>query len=1220
MGEGRIKLAPAGAAWIDAGVMKIRRLEISGFKSFADRVVFSFDDGVTGVVGPNGCGKSNVVDAIRWAMGEQSAKHLRGRSMEDVIFAGSESRPATGLAEVSLTFLNDGSGQHLPAQYAGFAELTVTRRLFRNGDSEYYINKAPCRLLDITELFLGTGVGTRAYSIIEQGRIGLIVSSKPEDRRSIIEEAAGVTKYKARRKQAERKLEATEQNLLRLSDVVGEVGKRLEGLKRQAKKAERYKELRGELRQTELLMACRQYLAAASAQEALVAEHAAANDGEKVAGAHVARLEAGLSAERLQLLQDEHVVQELAEKSHQVDKKLRLSEQELQFAAREQEAIKGRQTQHEDEVQLLSVRLAMLGREEEGLATERQRLSDLTSDDQQRLQQAEKSLHEALELIKGQQHAVEQERSGAVGVLTRLANHRTNLVNLEKRRAELTARLQKAQLEADQLAARAAELGKQRDELGQKLGESQKKRHELSAQKAAQEELLQRTRTEHRETEALLIRLREELADRRSRLTSLLELQKNFEGYGRGVKAIMLRHEEERRRDGIYGLVADVLRAEPQHERAVEAVLGERLQLVLVESHAAGLRAIEYLQKASQGRASFVPLTEMVQLPLTMEAMRLEAPEGTRAATEVVTALPEHERLKRYLLGDVFLVDTLADALAFWAKSPGERTFVSKDGEVVDKEGVVSGGSLDGVAGGLLHKRRELQELAELVQELEARVTLATEGSGQLAARVTELEAVVKRLAQEDREEEMNVLRLDRDVHRVQDELTRLSQRSEVLRVDRESLQHATSEVEREEKTSRDAVSAGEGEQLERESRLRATQADLLKARERADLIQAEVTKHKVSAAAVAERREGVARSLQRLSEQRAEVDARREKLKADIAGGQERAARLSETTATTQRELESLLQQSELLRDELGRARVLYEKAQGELRGGDEQVKEARALLDAAQKRRAEAELKLQEVRITVQHLEEQTREKHLMELADVAAAKADEAAELDPDEAEARMQTLRERIEALGEVSLTAIDEAREVQERHTFLTTQKLDLEESMAKLRSAINRIDKASKERFRETFHLVNERFQQVFPRLFRGGMAELQMVEDPAQPNAEPGVEIVAQPPGKKLTSVGLLSGGEKALTAVSLVFAIFLIKPTPFCLLDEVDAPLDEGNVGRYNEMVREMSKSSQFILITHNKRTMEVADSLYGVTMEEPGISKTVSVKLSQAAPAAA
>src|SRR3954470_24016586 len=299
--------------------MKIRRLEISGFKSFADRVVFSFDDGVTGVVGPNGCGKSNLVDAIRWAMGEQSAKHLRGRAMEDVIFSGSESRPATGLAEVSLTFQNDG--RLVPPQYAGFGEITVTRRLFRNGDSDYEINKTACRLLDITELFLGTGVGTRAYSIIEQGRIGLIVSAKPEDRRSIIEEAAGVTKYKARRKQAERKLEATEQNMLRLGDIVGEVGKRLDGLKRQAKKAERYKELRGELKGLELLIACRQWLAAANQQATEAAELASAADAEKVAQAHVARLEAGMSAEKLQLLEDERTVQSLAERSHNVDKK-----------------------------------------------------------------------------------------------------------------------------------------------------------------------------------------------------------------------------------------------------------------------------------------------------------------------------------------------------------------------------------------------------------------------------------------------------------------------------------------------------------------------------------------------------------------------------------------------------------------------------------------------------------------------------------------------------------------------------------------------------------------------------------------------------------------------------------------------------------------------------------------------------------------------------------
>jgi chromosome segregation protein len=573
--------------------MKIRRLEISGFKSFADRVVFSFDDGVTGVVGPNGCGKSNVVDAIRWAMGEQSAKHLRGRAMEDVIFAGSESRAATGMAEVSLTFQNvepggaadarpsdgsGGNGRPVGGPYSGFGEIVVTRRLFRNGESEYEINKTPCRLLDITELFLGTGVGTRAYSIIEQGRIGLIVSSKPEDRRGILEEAAGVTKYKARRKQAERKLEATEQNLLRLSDVVGEVGKRLSSLERSAKKATLFRELRGELRELELLTAVRQFVGLRDEETARAHELSEASDAEKVAQAHAARLEAGLSAERLALLEDEKKVQDLSETSHKLDKDLRLREQEMQFATRERETIAARQVQHGEEVSLLGVRLELLGREEEGLRLDQQKLADASADDQARQKQAEESLQAALAEIHTAQQAVENERHGAVSVLTRLANHRTNLVNLERRRGELAARQAKTATEKEQLAARTTEIARQRDELSQKLLETQTKRRSLHEQRLATEQELHETRAHQRESEALLIKVREELADRRSRLTSLLELQKNFEGYGRGVKAVMLREEEERRRDGIYGLVADVILVDPLPHRAVDAEMSARLQ------------------------------------------------------------------------------------------------------------------------------------------------------------------------------------------------------------------------------------------------------------------------------------------------------------------------------------------------------------------------------------------------------------------------------------------------------------------------------------------------------------------------------------------------------------------------------------------------------------------------------------------------------------------
>jgi chromosome segregation protein len=1204
--------------------MKIRRLEISGFKSFAERVVFSFDDGVTGVVGPNGCGKSNLVDAIRWAMGEQSAKHLRGRAMEDVIFAGSESRPATGMAEVSLTFQNvepgGGEGRLAPSPVAGFGEIVVTRRLFRNGDSEYEINKTPCRLLDITELFLGTGVGTRAYSIIEQGRIGLIVSSKPEDRRAIIEEAAGVTKYKARRKQAERKLEATEQNLLRLSDVVGEVARRLSSLERAAKKAAAFRELRSELRDLELLTACRQYVSLQSDEEAQARELAEASEAAAVAQAHAARLEAGLSAERLSLLGDEKKVQDLSERSHKLDKDLRLHEQEMQFAARERETIAQRQVQHGEEVALLGVRLELLGREEEALRADQRKLADASAEDETRQKQAEEGLSGAQQQIQEAQHAVEAERHGAVSVLTRLANHRTNLVNLERRRTDLAGRNAKTATEKGQLGARAQEIARERDELAQGLAGTQARRRSLHEQRLATEQELSTTRAQQREAEALLIKLREELADRRSRLTSLLELQKNFEGYGRGVKAVMLREEEERRRDGIYGLVADVLRVEPRHERAVEAVLGERLQLVVVESHAAGLRAVEYLRRAAAGRASFVPLTEMEQLPLVPQAAELAAPEGTVAAVEVVDCMAEYERLRNYLLADVFLCDSLATALVFWARNPGQRTFVSEEGEVVDKEGIVSGGQLGGVADGLLHKRRELQELAETVQELEARLHLLTQEVQALGVRVQSADAQQKRLVHEEREEELSQIRLERDVARLQDELTRIGQRDLVLAQELEALENALSEVSREEQESRDAVSAGEGEQSEREARLRSLQAALLEARSRAEAVQAEVTRAKVNAAAVAERREGVARNLQRLAEQRGEVEERRARLIGEIDSGKERDAQLAARGEVAQKELAQLVEQGRSLRDELGRARALYDAGQERLRGGDEEVREARDEARDASDRKSRAELAVQGTRLALGHLAQAVRERNLMEIAEVVQARREDALGLDAAEAERSMHSLRERIEALGEVSLTAIDEAREVGERHAFLSGQKADLEESIGKLRSAIGRIDKASKERFKETFRLVNERFQQVFPRLFRGGVAELQMVEDPASPGAEPGVEIVAQPPGKKLASVSLLSGGEKALTAVSLIFAIFLIKPTPFCLLDEVDAPLDEANVGRYNEMVREMSRSSQFIVITHNKRTMEVADSLYGITMEEPGISKTVSVKLSPSATAAA
>src|SRR6266545_469452 len=587
--------------------MRIRRLDIVGFKSFMDKTVVAFDDGVTGVVGPNGCGKSNVADAIRWVLGEQSARQLRGRSMEDVIFNGSESKPPLSMAEVVLTFENDRPSE-LPTQFQGYSEITVGRRLFRTGESEYLVNGVQARLLDVNDIFFGSGIGRTAYSIIEQGRIGQIVSARPEDRRAIVEEAAGITKYKKRREAAERKMEATQQNLTRVADIVQELGKQLESLNRQARKAEKYKALKAQIRELELRAAAARYLEITATRRAAEERHATLRAEEVELAARVAELDAALEQDRARLGEGEARLGELSGREHEHESALRVSEVSQEAAAREVEQIAERTRAQAAEVEALKDQAEALLREREALLRQRDELVSLVASDEGRLADAEVALREAAREQGSLQSDADGARATAAAAQSEASAHTSQLAQLDRQRQDVRARLQKFRDEADDLAASAGQLDGSRSRHVEKLGQTRQLKLRLDEQRGAQEDLLERTRAEFIQNEAKLITLREELAEKRSRLGSLLEIVRNYEGYGRGVRSLMTRAGQgETRESGVFGLVADVVSTPAEYETAIEAVLGERLQYVIVESHSQGVEAIDYLKTAAAGRARQPP-------------------------------------------------------------------------------------------------------------------------------------------------------------------------------------------------------------------------------------------------------------------------------------------------------------------------------------------------------------------------------------------------------------------------------------------------------------------------------------------------------------------------------------------------------------------------------------------------------------------------------------
>ena len=1193
--------------------MRIKRLDIVGFKSFMDRTVVSFADGVTGVVGPNGCGKSNVADSIRWVLGEQSARQLRGRSMEDVIFNGSESKPPLSMAEVLITFENDRPSE-LPAQYQGFGEITVGRRLFRTGESEYLINKVPARLLDVNDLFMGSGVGRTAYSIIEQGRIGQIVSARPEDRRSIIEEAAGITKYKKRREAAERKMEATQQNLMRVADLVQELGKQLESLNRQARKAEKYKALKAQIRELELAQAASRFLEITALRRAAEEQKAASDAEGRELQARLAEVEAAIDAERVLLTGLEARVQELGQREHELASQARVSQVSVEAAAHELEGVGERTRAQAAEVESLKAQAEALGVERASLEQQREELGALGGADEARLSESETQLRDLAREAAALQEQAEAARAEASAALGRAAGHRSQLQQLERQRADLAARLAKNRGEADDIARRSGELDGARAQYVDKLGKTRQLKLRLEAERGAQEETLERTRSEFIQNEAKLITLREELGDKRARLTSLTEVMRNYEGYGRGVRSLMTRagQGEAQKDHGIFGLVADVVSAPPEYETAVEAVLGERLQYVIVESHSQGVEAIDFLKSAAEGRASLIPLARLREATAASTETLRDDPGFVAGCLDVVRFDPAYEKVAQFLLGDAVIVRDLPSALAAWQAAAEKRTLVTLDGEVLDPYGVVTGGPLEGEGHGALQRRREVQELEETVRHFEADFALAQERHRTLQARVLQLEAALKSLDKDGREKDLAVLEQEKDLARIGEELDRHAHRVGQLEVERASLDDALAGLGREEEEHRVQAATAEAEQSRAEERAREAAQGADRMKQATDVLTAQLMNLKVKVAADAERKESLASALKRLEDARREVEERRGRLFAGLSEANARAAELRGRIEGTHVDIDRLSAEHGQVKEALAEERAALDTAAAGLRGRDAEVRALRQRTEAVTQAASEAALTAREQALALSHLEEQIHERCQAELRwEVQRFHMQRP----PSDAEReRLEELKAQAERMGGINLTAIEEYDELAKRHTFMSAQKTDLESSLADLKAAIVKINRASRERFRETFDLVNEKFQQVFPRLFNGGRAGLALTQDPDGGEVEGGVEIFAQPPGKKLQSVNLLSGGEKALTAVSLIFAIFLIKPTPFCLLDEVDAPLDEANVGRYNEIVKEMSKTSQFILITHNKRTMEMVDTLYGVTMEEPGVSKLVSVKMSQ------
>lgn len=1196
--------------------MRIKRLEIVGFKSFADRARLNFGAGITGVVGPNGCGKSNVVDAIRWCMGEMSAKHLRGRAMQDVIFAGADNRGPMGMAEVTLTFDNDGN---VPPTYASYTEIAVTRRLHRDGTSEYFINKVPVRLRDITDLFLGTGVGTRAYSIIEQGRIGFVVNSRPEERRTLIEEVAGITKFKVRKKAAEKRMEATEQNLARVNDIVTELERQLGTLRRQAKKAERYKELRAELRDVDLHIASMEYLRVNITEQHTKSMLHTLDRQISDASYGLVSDESTLEAERIRLLEEEKRLQREQALSSELDARLAGLDRDLEHWRRQLTDTRQLVELAGQEIEETTYRLSQVSDERTSTQQQTGELEKQVVDDRaaiERMQHAMQDLH-------GRLAAVDEEleilRKSALEHVQGAAKQRTHAANLERQRFDLRARLHLVTHEQDDLLPKQAAAQVRCTDLEQRRKQSAQELENAKHRQALLREEFETLTRQVKESATQLARAKDALSDKRSRLTSLEEIARRLEGYSDGVRTLRGAAVKKTGKDakgavadqtpvpGLHALVTEVLQVPSQFERAIEGALGEKLQYFIVQSPESGALAVEHLKKVAGGRGGFMAKGLRAGKSAFKAVMPEQAGVIGRAA-ELVSAPDEHRAIVDYLLGSTLLVSDLATAIELWTHHQDAWTYVTLAGEVLDAAGVLTGGSANGA--GLLASQREIRELHDTVEQLNANHVQAQTLHTQYEERRAVIDDELRQVSAQLHSAEVVRVSLEKDADAAALDVKRLGERLEVVKRDSVQISEKLASIDEEEAAALRAAEKAEAGKQDTEWKL----AELQERRQiEAGYLNGkndEITAVKVRLAARDEQLSSVRAHLKRLDSSEAELNLRLNKARGTIETGRETVVDLQERLRKGETLAKQTATEAQSRREALVQARGQYETELENIAQRERSLKELRRGNETLQESAVRLKMDMQRLTLERQRLLDSVLERHDLDLRTIIG---DYHARALPggDDFERRNE-LEKSIRNMGPINLTAIEECAEVEGRFTFLSRQRDDLQEALDALKRAIVRINKASRERFQEAFDAVNQMFQKVYPRLFRGGVARLELTH--SDDLLEAGVDIIAQPPGKKLQNVGLLSGGEKALTATALVFAIFLIKPSPFCILDEVDAPLDEANVGRFNELLREISKFSQFIVITHNKQSMQQAHQLYGITMEEPGMSKVVSVDIDQ------
>lgn len=1185
--------------------MRLKKLYIHGFKSFADRVEMTFEHGVTGVVGPNGCGKSNISDAVRWVLGEQSARQLRGSKMEDVIFNGTEKRRRMAYCEVTLTF--DNEDRSLPSDYT---EVAVTRRVFRTGESEYLLNGAACRLKDVVDLFRDTGIGRDGYSIVGQGRVGEILSQKSEDRRQVFEEAAGIVKYKARKSEAEKRLDNTEQNLSRIADIISELESRLEPLRLQSEDARKYLAMREEQKGLDLNV----FLIRSERYQ------------EKIA-------ELRLTAENMRetLAQNEREQQALNERRESVQNQLSEREEKAAELRESLQALIQEVEAQEGQANVLRERLAASRREqarvedekraaEEGETGMRRRIETLEGEIAREgegvaaREERQAALDRALEEAETAAARLETEAEDAKERVIRFMN---DMGDVKSEQARLTALGEAIDRQLTSLSAGAEEDSRVAADLTRAVEDAEgvwdEENDRLKALNEAAREISERTRRAGEEYERLtaesqkLLSIKQELG---SRLKLLTEMQRDYEGYNLSVKQVLM--EAERRGGaGVHGVVASILHAPQRLERALDMVLGGTLQNVVVDRDEDAKAMIEYLKRNRYGRATFLPISSIRGRTLDMGERRLLSMPGcVGLASEMVTYDPIYRGIVENLLGRTVIAEDLNSGIAIQRAGRYQFRLVTLDGDVMHSGGSMTGGSVQSRMTSLLSREREITESAENMKKLTEKLAQA---QNQLKKGEEERAALKKERAQlfdDVHQQEIAVTRAEDHLARAREELNGHTGRAARVNEARAQLAEQKAEIlsQLDALGQRRETTEDEGEALRKKAQ--ALQTSLSEKRAALNAQRQEAGDARVALATAKRGFEALKQDLVRLNAQKGDAARVLAEAAESLLALACRLKADEEALTTEEGRLELARRGLNGAREDFQRADESRLKAQTELKEISESAERLRVATEEFTDRSHRAEMALSRAENDLEQMTARIWEDYQLTYEGAEPFR-------DPDfklaESEKRLNTLRAAIRAMGPVNVSAMDEYRETSERYRELSAQRDDLERAKNDLMGIISELTGKMETQFRAQFEQLDAYFRQTFTELFGGGRAELRL-EDPKDA-LNTGIEIVAQPPGKKLQMLSLLSGGERALTAIAILFAMLKLKPTPFCILDEIEAALDDANIDNFAEYLQTYSNKTQFVVVTHRKGTMSRCDALYGVAMEEKGVSKLVSVKLADA-----